>query len=721
MDDALQLFVAPTLAAAAPPAFGATLNSSLDCHLGMRSPNWSICLQNQRRIIASIDSLPAHLKNGDDLKMKFTSKHPYRDKQAIGRLGGGRSDDHVDSSDSNGRSDGHSGDLSDGTRSDGRSNDLSDGIRSDENHSDDNHLAAKAAGQKYPVRNKRKIRRAKAENAQQRATSSLPTSFRPFGQQPNYSSSNRSNQSSNLFGRSDGSERNSNQLDESGEKLSKESGEKLSNKESSEKFINKQSNKKFTSYQRIEKFSTKKSNEKLISKQENPSERSSESGKPISSGQLDEGHDKERLAQFNRFKSSPAGGAISSISQALFSSSLSSSLSSLFLSASPAQTASSSRSPEPIEVPLVEPLKNNFTLDSKRSNNEQTSDLLSSSLTPRRPAADGRTLDDRLLEGHSLEGRTLEGRKLKGRSLDDRTLEGPTLEGHQLQSNATRSSVATPFVRLIRTSGASSRSDDRSDAFTPLPSTANSSGGEFVNKKFKKGDHLNELAVIDDRSSANRTTTGQDGVELDDVGTLENSTDVSGNSSAVQPPLTYMPVITYKSALLLIGAIFLSLITMLGNMLVMISLIIDRQLRTISNYYLLSLSIADFMIGLISMPLYTLYVVLDRWPLSPLVCDCWLALDYLNSNASVLNLLCISVDRYLSITRPLTYRAKRTAKKAWCWIATTWIISSLLWPPWVFFFPFYEGTCANGNFKFETFELNYPAFELQLSSCNFLC
>ena len=155
-----------------------------------------------------------------------------------------------------------------------------------------------------------------------------------------------------------------------------------------------------------------------------------------------------------------------------------------------------------------------------------------------------------------------------------------------------------------------------------------------------------------------------------------------------------MPVITVKSALLLIGAIFLSLITMLGNMLVMISLIIDRQLRTISNYYLLSLSIADFMIGLISMPLYTLYVLLDRWPLSPLVCDCWLALDYLNSNASVLNLLCISVDRYLSITRPLTYRAKRTAKKAWCWIATTWIISSLLWPPWVFFFPYYEGTCA---------------------------
>ena len=36
-------------------------------------------------------------------------------------------------------------------------------------------------------------------------------------------------------------------------------------------------------------------------------------------------------------------------------------------------------------------------------------------------------------------------------------------------------------------------------------------------------------------------------------------------------------------------------------------------------------------------------------------------------------------------------RAKRTTKKALCWIASTWIISSLLWPPWIFYWPHYEG------------------------------
>lgn len=135
----------------------------------------------------------------------------------------------------------------------------------------------------------------------------------------------------------------------------------------------------------------------------------------------------------------------------------------------------------------------------------------------------------------------------------------------------------------------------------------------------------------------------------------------------------------------------LSLLTILGNVLVMVSFKLDKQLQTISNYFLLSLAVADFFIGLISMPLYTLYLLMNKWPLGPVVCDIWLALDYLNSNASVLNLLVISFDRYFSVTRPLTYRVRRTTKRAILMIASTWIISLLLWPPWIFAWPYIEG------------------------------
>lgn len=119
-----------------------------------------------------------------------------------------------------------------------------------------------------------------------------------------------------------------------------------------------------------------------------------------------------------------------------------------------------------------------------------------------------------------------------------------------------------------------------------------------------------------------------------------------------------------QSTFIALVSFVLSCVTVLGNIMVMVSFKIDKQLQNISNYFLFSLALADFFIGLISMPLFTVYTILGYWPFGKHVCDGWLALDYLASNASVLNLLLISFDRYFSVTRPLTYRAKRTKGKA---------------------------------------------------------
>uniref|UniRef100_A0A915PXV7 G-protein coupled receptors family 1 profile domain-containing protein n=1 Tax=Setaria digitata TaxID=48799 RepID=A0A915PXV7_9BILA len=79
------------------------------------------------------------------------------------------------------------------------------------------------------------------------------------------------------------------------------------------------------------------------------------------------------------------------------------------------------------------------------------------------------------------------------------------------------------------------------------------------------------------------------------------------------------------------------------------------------------------------------------WGLGYAMCQFWLCLDYMMSNASVLNLLLISFDRYFSVTRPLTYRPRRTAKKAFMMIASTYIASAMLWPPWIISWPYIEG------------------------------
>ncbi|XP_030621403.1 muscarinic acetylcholine receptor M1 [Chanos chanos] len=149
--------------------------------------------------------------------------------------------------------------------------------------------------------------------------------------------------------------------------------------------------------------------------------------------------------------------------------------------------------------------------------------------------------------------------------------------------------------------------------------------------------------------------------------------------------------VTWEGAMITLITVPLSLLTIIGNILVIISFRINPQLRTVSNYFLLSLAIADLILGTVSMNLYTTYILIGRWILGNLACDVWLAVDYVASNASVMNLLAISFDRYLSVTRPLTYRATRTPRRAAVMITLAWVVSLILWAPAILFWQYIVG------------------------------
>ncbi|KAG7473654.1 hypothetical protein MATL_G00098100 [Megalops atlanticus] len=165
----------------------------------------------------------------------------------------------------------------------------------------------------------------------------------------------------------------------------------------------------------------------------------------------------------------------------------------------------------------------------------------------------------------------------------------------------------------------------------------------------------------------------------------------SSNDSCVLGQAARSPDKTIEMVFIALVTGSLSFVTVVGNILVMLSIKVNRHLQTVNNYFLFSLACADLIIGVFSMNLYTVYIIKGYWPLGPVVCDLWLALDYVVSNASVMNLLIISFDRYFCVTKPLTYPTRRTTKMAGLMIAVAWILSFILWAPAILFWQFIVG------------------------------
>jgi hypothetical protein len=207
----------------------------------------------------------------------------------------------------------------------------------------------------------------------------------------------------------------------------------------------------------------------------------------------------------------------------------------------------------------------------------------------------------------------------------------------------------------------------------------------FQLSTYAQSDYLRDYGNINSSNNEPQQYINMSNIAFDGYTISDKSYNIS---------LKFPPSVTIIIAIV---AGLMSLITIIGNVFVITAFIIDKSLRSYSNYFILNLSIADLLIGLL-IPPYAPFLLLNyQWKLGRAACTVWLVLDYVVGSASVLCIVVISLDRYLLVSRGLDYVSGQRVYKAIMIMLTVWLIAFLNYAPAIVFWEIIAGKSNNDD------------------------
>ncbi|XP_068708758.1 D(1A) dopamine receptor-like [Montipora capricornis] len=178
------------------------------------------------------------------------------------------------------------------------------------------------------------------------------------------------------------------------------------------------------------------------------------------------------------------------------------------------------------------------------------------------------------------------------------------------------------------------------------------------------------------------TTSARTGHEInanDSLSVFARNT-TKPSSHDMKDPLN---ILSFSFLLLIITA------TLVGNSLVILAFKRNAKIRTKTNYFVVSLAVADILVALVSMPIWAAYLMAGV-EFNQGLLKIWTFMDILCGVASIINLTAISIERYFCISYPLHYHTTMTSRKAITTIIIIWIFSIIMsslkiilwtWPP----------------------------------------
>ncbi|XP_017490105.1 PREDICTED: 5-hydroxytryptamine receptor-like, partial [Rhagoletis zephyria] len=159
-----------------------------------------------------------------------------------------------------------------------------------------------------------------------------------------------------------------------------------------------------------------------------------------------------------------------------------------------------------------------------------------------------------------------------------------------------------------------------------------------------------------------------------------NSSSNNNNNKLLMSPLSVIPLSRLHLTDFVIGIVLaiVTLATVIGNALVIAAILRERHLRSVGNYLVFSLAVADLMVACLVMPLGALYVVTGQWTLGAAFCDLWTTVDVLCCTASILHLLAIAIDRFWAVTNVDYIHQRRNGRRIGLMILLIWAASIVI-------------------------------------------
>ena len=133
----------------------------------------------------------------------------------------------------------------------------------------------------------------------------------------------------------------------------------------------------------------------------------------------------------------------------------------------------------------------------------------------------------------------------------------------------------------------------------------------------------------------------------------------------------------FERGIKIIIPVFFSLIALLGlvgNSLVIIVVVSNKQMRNTTNLLIINLAFADLFFIIICVPFTAIAYVMPVWPLGSILCKVYQYVINVTAYASVYTLVLMSLDRYLAVVHPIQSMTLRTVKNCTLVILISWVI-----------------------------------------------